>query len=716
MSVALVSAATATATALTVGVEPPPAPVRLVSAERVDLAASTQLLPNHDQVPDITGGLGTTINDFNQAIAAQLIRALVSRTDFSAIGRALGLDALNVLNLNIPGVNVITAGPTFTVLKLLGVDLGWVPSLPNSVAQEINDSPYLQIGANAALNAILGGLLGPTLANLPTPLDLGSVIAQLTSLLDPITGQLPDVIDARLVPTIGIGLGAFAAAMAYDKVIADLKNQPGGSAYAGVNPLLGSLTILPLVLINNPARPDGGLFARFGDLAALFGINTVNPTTHATSENGTIPVLGSGLSLGGANILPILIDATYEYEPLSDFASWPNPVTLVNNLAASLFPTYLLRGLSLDGVADQLVKQLGNVSLDPVALNLYLTLHSSTLPMLEPLYLASDVLNIVGLSPLAQIPMRIANALAPALRILTDVGYANVVRNADGTYTRDFSTAGTEVPFLSFPNLNPLLVLGDTVHALFGGIQKELGPNPTPNTPNVLATLLNVIFGGGLGAILPSATAPASALATTTSPALSLTTPSELPAANARLLSITSKADTPASASVTTVEDASSTTDLAENQNPTPESPSTAGGGAVTPVTDKESAPAVGGEVTPAPDKEVSPAAGGEVTPAAGGEVTPAADKASTPAADKGIDKDAGKPKHAKPDSEDAGADSTTAPKHAKPTVNQIRDTANDFSPKSDEHGEKQDKAGAKSGTAPTGSETGSESASSAAA
>ena len=399
---------------------------------------------------------------------------------------------------------------------MLGFDLGWVPSLPNSVANEINGSPYLEAGADGVLDLVFdlledenaGGVLGPILDLLN--LDLGTVLGDLTDLIDeirdPITSQIPDLIHARVTPTIGIGLGAFAAAMAYQQVIDDLANQPGGTAYNGVDPILGSLTILPLVLINNPGRPDGGAFARFGPLAALFGIDTVNPRTELTG-NGGVPLGNTGLHLGGANVLPILIDATYEYQPMSDLASWPNPFTLANNLAAGLLPTYMLRGLSLDGLEDQILDQVGeavgNVGAgNPLALNIYLTLDSATLPMLEPLYLASDLLNIIGLSPLAQIPMRIANAIAPALGILTDAGYGNVVRNPDGTYTRDFSTAGDEVPFLSFPDLNPGQVLTDTITALFGGIQKELGPNPTPGTPNALKTLLDALLGGGLGGLL----------------------------------------------------------------------------------------------------------------------------------------------------------------------------------------------------------------------
>ena len=64
-SVALVSAATATATALTVGVAPPLAPAKRVTSAEVDLASAVRLLPNADQVHDITGGLGTTVYDLS---------------------------------------------------------------------------------------------------------------------------------------------------------------------------------------------------------------------------------------------------------------------------------------------------------------------------------------------------------------------------------------------------------------------------------------------------------------------------------------------------------------------------------------------------------------------------------------------------------------------------------------------------------------------------
>ncbi|KQY07131.1 hypothetical protein ASD37_13680 [Mycobacterium sp. Root135] len=756
-SVALVSAATATATALTVGVQPPPDPAKRVRIEGVDLTAAIQLLPTHDKVPDITGGLGTTIYNGGQAISDVVIRAVVNGIKLSALAQAAGVDPkslitglladlpanllpgilatlsldipllgpvleqltggdlalltsildllqidevtgatltgvlallgldlsdpLNLSNLNVPGLNVVTSGPAFAALKMLGIDLGWVPALPNSVAADINGTPYARLGVDGVLDLLLGELkkspLGGALA----------LIAPLTNLIASLSDQIPDVIDVRVVPTVGMGFGAFAAAMAYEKVLADLSMQPGGLDHVfGADPILGSLTILPLILINNPARPDGGALARFGPLAALFGINTVNPTTHAANNGDddplNIPVLGTGVELGHANLLPILIDATYEYQPLSDLASWPNPFTLLNNLAAGLSPTYMLRGLNLDldGLTDQILEGVGAAvdGIDPadpksaLAINLYLTLHSATLPMLEPLYLTSDVLNIVGLNPLAQIPMRLANALAPALRILTDAGYANTVRNPDGTYERDFSQAGTEVPFLSFPKLNPGLVLSDAFNALVAGFQKELGPNPTAGTPNVLANILKALLKGDLLDGLGVLKAP---LATPKTTALSKTAAEDVPSANAQLLSVVpSGGDAPKGAapeqnskfgdiqpvSGETTPAAGEKTPAAGEETPGDE------GDKETSGAEDDKTPVVGDKTPAAGDK--TPDAG-DKTPAAGDKTPDAGDKA--PAANEDP-KPASGPKHAKPEGDSTPSVSvktgkTNAPKHAKP-------------------------------------------------
>ena len=751
---AIVNGVSLTAFAQAAGVDPQ----SLVNTLLADIPANL--------LPSIITAVGTTIdlpilsnllgplNATQKALLTNVLDLLgvdeITDGTLTGLLGILGLnlaDPLNLSNLTDKlGVNIITAGPTFTALKLLGLDLGWVPGLPNSVANEINGTPYLKIGLSGVLGTVIGTLqaavdggtldllnldaLNNILGSIGLPIQLPtadltpvvkSLITSLGTILNTVAAGVPDVLHTRVTPTIGIGLGAFAAAMAYQQVVNDLANQPGGLSYTdtpgNVNPILGSLTILPMVLINNPARPDGGLAARFGPLAALLGIDTVNPHTQLTGNGGA--ALGTtGLHLGGANVLPILIDATYEYQPLSDFASWPNAVTVLNNLAAGLSPTYLLRGLDLSGLGGQLTPQLTSALTDlangkPLALNLYLTLHSATLPLLEPLYLASDFLNIVGLSPLAQVPMRLANALAPALRILTDVGYANVVRNPDGTYTRDFSAAGQEVPFLSFPKIDPGLVFSDTIKALFSGIQKELGPNPTAGTPNVLKTLLDALTGGGLGGILPGTTTPgagtgtggnaANPLAglgnllngllggllggltpkTTATPltALSTTSATSVPLANAQLLSLSSKEEAKGTVDdVTSGASKSAETGASQETGKTPES----------------TVPERATEST-APGKTTS----GETAAATdeGGDETPAAETANTtPKHAKPDDASAPTaaatskpPKHAKPDANDGAdadttpaADTQKAPKHAKPTTGKVRDTAHDFSPEAD--------------------------------
>jgi hypothetical protein len=777
--IAILSAATATASAMTVSIAAPPATVHSeVVQTPVDLAAAIRLLPNHDQVPDLTGGLGSQIYGGGQALIDQISRGVINGINLSGLAQAAGIDPkhllqtlladlpanllpgilaalsldipilgpvlgsltggdvglltgilnllgitkitdgtltgllallgldladpLNLSGLAVPGLNVITTGDLFTGLKLLGLDLGWLPATPNGVASEINNTPYLKLGVDGVLDIVLGKLQHSQL----DPLVLGPLVTSLAQLIaritDPLTSHLPDVIDLRVIPTIGSGFGAFAAATAYQQVLDQLKYQPGGSAYAGLDPLLGSLTILPLVLINNPARPDGGAFARFGALASLFGINTVNPTTQVTTDGTGVPVLGTGIKLGAANVLPIMIDATYEYQPLSDLASWPNPFTLMNNLGAGLLPTYMLRGLSLDNLGDQILGQVTDLVKDsvasgkPLSLNVYVTLHSATLPMLEPLYLASDFLNIVGLSPLAAIPMKLANALAPVLSTLVNIGYTNVTRNPDGTYTRDFTNAGIETPFMSFPDIDYSKLPGDIINQLVGGFTKEFfSANPTPGTPNVLSNLLNALLSGGLGSILPGG-APAAGGSGATNPlgglggllgglggllggilgglgigaaaaplATANQTASSIPEANAAFsrLSISGGATDETAPPAADSEKTPATTDVAGEtvKDPTATTETTVKDPTATTETTVKDPTVV---EKPATETEVT-ATEPVTTPAAEEAVTKRVEKPATTESDAGTDDSTG-PKHAKPDTDAPAAAKDSTPKHAK--------------------------------------------------
>ncbi|OBF28412.1 hypothetical protein A5724_28890 [Mycobacterium sp. ACS1612] len=461
------------------------------------------ILPG-DLAEALVNGLG--LPDATAVLLEPLLATALSALGIDSVGDLLtqlvGLDlgdVLNLGNLDLPGVNIVTAGPPFTLLKLLGADLGWVPGLPNSVANDINNSKYLQVGVVSLLQEVLDR------TNIPA----------LEALLNPLLETLPDIdaIDVRIPVTVGFGLGAFAAGAAYDKVVADLRNQPGGAAYTGDPSLLGSLTVLPMVLLRNPGRANGGLFARFFPLAGLLGIDTVTPETQATHSGG-IPLLNTGLSLGGANLLPVKVDGTVEYDIMSDFAAWPNPFSIANSVVGAVLPTYLLRGFDLSNVSPQLAEQIQAAIQrttdlnEPLALNLYLTLPSNTLPMLEPLYLLADAVNLTPLGAFPNPFERLANALAPALTSLTNLGYTDVVRNPDGTYTRTLDEAGVPTPFMSFPDVNWGQVPGDVITSLIKGFQKEfLSGHPTPGTPNAITGLLKLLSGvlgplGGLGDII----------------------------------------------------------------------------------------------------------------------------------------------------------------------------------------------------------------------
>lgn len=417
----------------------------------------------------------------------------------------LGINLSNILDLshlNIPGVKIVTAGPVFSLLKIAGLDLGWTPGTANAVANAINGTQYLDVGAMGLLNTVLSRA-----GQLPV---LGPLVTALQVAIDTVGGVLGldklDLIDVRVPLSVGFGLGAFSMGQAYSKVLADLANQPGGANHAG--PVLGSLTVLPMILLNNLGRANGGLLARFYPFGDLMGINLVTPDVHAANSGG-IPLLSTGLGIGGANLLPIKVDATLEYQPFSDLAAWPNPFSLANNLVAGTLPTYLLRGISTATLTNQLTTQLGALTGglltgNPLAVNIYLTVPTNTLPFMEPMYLTGDVLNMVSFGTLGAPIYKLANALAPAMTSLVNLGYTDVVRNPDGTYSRTLNDPGTPTPFFSFPNVNWQQVPGDIMNSLVTGFQKEFfSANPTAAPDNAVEALIKLLTGGKLGNFNP---------------------------------------------------------------------------------------------------------------------------------------------------------------------------------------------------------------------
>lgn len=574
--IAAVSVATATAGALVVGAAPLPMansyrlPVALAAATTgapglppMDLAPGA---PDPASIPDLTFGLGPQGYQAFQTYGAQLETAFLNNVNLAGVLERLGVDPetaintalgnalvsaltgvtipvdqvpviggvlsnagitnvaalLSLLGLNLddplgltgptPGLNIITTGPPFSLLKFLGIDLGWVPGFPNSVASEINGTQYLGISPVTLLQ---------TLKTLP------GVTAADRLILDPLilTAQgifgNASAIDVRVPIVIGFGLGAFAAGQAYPQVVADLANQPGGANNVGTDPLAGSLTILPMILLRNPGRANGGLFARFYPQAGLLGIDTVTPDTAvSSSSDGTglsIPVGNTGIVIGDANLIPIKVDGTVEYDPLSDVPAWPNPVSLANSLAALLFPTYILRGVDaasvtevLDGqLKPQLAAALANTG-SPLALNLYLTLPvNNALPLLEPVRLPIDVINLfTG----ANLNNPIATAFEPFLTTLTNLGYTDVQRtvvNGVPVYDRTLNQGNVITPFGTLPsNVNWGQVPGDLLVQLVAGFQKAIsdglvGSTPVVNPLGIIANLLGLNLPGAAGASSP---------------------------------------------------------------------------------------------------------------------------------------------------------------------------------------------------------------------
>lgn len=466
--------------------------------------------------------LGGLLDALNIPLLSNLLMPILggSLEAGTSLGALLGLLGLNLgapLDLsevgNLLGVNIVTTGPAFNLLKILGADLGWVPETPNAVAEAINNTDYLNVGLHGLL-----GALGVELTEIGLINDI--LTGTLGFLFDPIL-NIPDVVGVRAPIVIGYGAGAFSAGQAYQQVVDQLGNQPGGSGPAAADHLLGSITILPLILLDNPGRANGGLFARAYPLLQLLGIDSVTRDTHVQHDGTGIPALGTGISLGAANLIPIKLDATVQYLPLSDFAAWPNAFSLFNNVFAGLMPTYILRGLELDDVGsiitDQLTPQLVDVLGDaaqgnPLAINLYVTVPVTSLPLLEPTYLIVDAINLVtGLN----LNNPIGTALGPVLTNLVNLGYTDVQRvwNEDAgywEYVRTFDDTATPTGFYSFPEIDWVKVPGDLFGALAAGVRQAFADglvNRDGPVNNALATVLrllgvdDLLSGLGLGGL-----------------------------------------------------------------------------------------------------------------------------------------------------------------------------------------------------------------------
>jgi hypothetical protein len=200
------------------------------------------------------------------------------------------------------------------------------------------------------------------------------------------------------------------------------------------------------------------------------------------------------------------VDVSWAYDPVSDFPVTLNPFAIVNSLLAGL-PTNLLGGLNgtvltkADGTPTDLtglgLSIAGTLGIPNRLLALpvtdgegfYATLVPNDLPLLEPLRLPSRLINLLTGFDL---PTPIADALQPALEILVNTGYSDVITPADKPnnpelwYTRSYTTANVVQPFLSVAPLTPqewARVPGDVLRALVKGFSDVFIPAAASTPP-----------------------------------------------------------------------------------------------------------------------------------------------------------------------------------------------------------------------------------------
>ncbi|TFV57647.1 PE-PPE domain-containing protein [Mycobacterium sp. PS03-16] len=249
------------------------------------------------------------------------------------------------------------------------------------------------------------------------------------------------------------------------------------------------LTVLSLVLARNPGRANGGLYARFAPLyEELTGVNPISPDRQDVLPEGVDPELITKLLTGNADGItmdelgniqavidsvdgkPIVVtlkaDVGWQYDLLSDAPATANPFAWANSVASAVLLTNLLTGTDFQNLGDG-----GYIGPDGT---IYYTLPVEELPLLAPLRMPSQAAGLALGDAYANAAL--ADALEPAMKILVNLGYTDVVRQEDGTYVRTLDQFGENALF-GTPTLTReqwALVPGDLVAALGAGFGDEL--------------------------------------------------------------------------------------------------------------------------------------------------------------------------------------------------------------------------------------------------
>lgn len=326
--------------------------------------------------------------------------------------------------------------------------------------------------------------------------------------------------------------------------------QPGEPASSTPGGVL-NLTLISMTYLRNPTRPGGGLYTRFGPLyEELTGVSPATPAAEdvvpddlTAEERDTLEqiLLGNyaGLTksevsalaqkLDGQHVLLTeKADLTWQYDLLSDAPVTANPIAWANSVAAALAApaaTAALLQLSQNGGAMP-----GLVSYTGPDGTQYGTLTTGALPLLAPARtVAAAAENVIG----RPVNTPVADALEPMLKILTNIGYSDVVTPADlepggahagSNYTAyDRTLTQAHVPVLfgtqTLTRAERARLPGDLVTALGSGIGAEVDDVLTNSpvaagqradllkalkTPGTAITRAGKGFGDGLTRVLGS--------------------------------------------------------------------------------------------------------------------------------------------------------------------------------------------------------------------
>lgn len=413
---------------------------------------------------------------------------------------------------------VINWAPTYTAGTLAGI-LNWFgdtfPGTEISLgAASYNTGPPQRISASvntgiplvgtAALNLFLkyldvntsspyGGAasLYNTIANTPTPTCA--------------TGSYAS--NCRYALMLGTSGATYDLVNAYRAQIAGVTTGQTPAGFIPFTAAPGSTTQRPtwtneaFILLQNPVRPNGGIMSRFPSITTALGLDPTMPAAGKnTSQSGTIVLNNT------------TIDATWAYDPIADFPEVFNLTALVNSAMAALPLNLVIGGLgdlvvaNPNGTASSVVLMATNLAsvlqMGPIPIlgtlpmtngaGYYATIVPNDLPITTPMRLPAYAVNTVlkRLDSQYLLGTPFADAVQPALQILVNIAYPDVVTPSEGgTYNRTFLTGGTTTPFGSVQPLTPeekKAVPGDVWNALVVGVQAQLAkpfwgiivPNP----------------------------------------------------------------------------------------------------------------------------------------------------------------------------------------------------------------------------------------------